>query len=174
MFFNPLSQAKFMLNKPLLLFIVFLLSISLSSALTINSIESPTLSPSQEGTIRIELENNLDQDIQDVSISLKFTDLPLNPVGISSDSIDEITEDDYEVFSFKVQSSPTAKPDDYEIPYTLQYTYNGNIKTEQGTIGIQIKANPSLAYSIETKSHSHCHHNRRLFVLNTALTAGMP
>jgi len=145
---------KFPTVLAVLFFFAILFSIKLSSAIVVNSVDVETFSPGKEGTIRIELENILNDDVEDVSLSLKFANLPFIPVGSSEQSVDEIEEDDDETFVFRIRSSPSATPGNYEIPYVLEYIVSGDDspKTRNGGIGVQVEANPILDYSVSTEN----------------------
>lgn len=129
--------------------LIAVLATSLTSAIIINSVNTPIVSPGKEGTITIELENILDQDVEDVSIALDFKDIPFIILGSSEQSIDEIDEDDDEEFVFQIKSSPTAAPGNYEVPYTIKYTESDDdiTKEKKGTIGIRISADPDLVFT---------------------------
>src|SRR3989344_5796103 len=129
-----------MKSKILTLTLAILLTLNLASAVMINSIDVPQLAPGQEGQIRIEIENILTEDVQDVSLSLSFTNLPFIPIGTSEQSVDEIQEDDEENFVFRIKANSNTIPSDYEIPYTLKYEVNGEAKERKGTIGVSVSA----------------------------------
>ena len=134
-----------------LAFISLIAFVQFSSALIVNSVDAPTLAPGQEGTISIELENILSDTVSEVSLQLKFENLPFIPVGTSEQSVDEIDEDDDENFVFRIKASSEITPGDYEIPYTLSYTFDNDDVTRTGSIGISVKANPDLTFSISTE-----------------------
>ncbi len=130
--------------------LMVLILTNLASALTIKSVSTDIISPGQEGAIRIELENNLDDQITSVSFKLDFTNIPLNPIGNSEDSVEEIDENDDEEFIFKIKAANDIKPGDYKIPYSVFYTINNEQRTKSGAIGITVKGNAELVFSIET------------------------
>lgn len=139
------------MNKLIIFFAVFLLlSINLASAVIINSVQADTFSPGQEGQVTIEVENILNDVAEEVSITLSFQNTPFIPIGTSEQSADEIDEDDEETFTFRIKAAPDIKPGDYEIPYTLTYTFDGNTKTKTGTLGVKVKANPVLTFTAES------------------------
>lgn len=143
-----------MSKKSFAVLIMFFLSLNLVSAVIINSVDADTFSPGKEGNIRIEVKNIFDKDAEDVSLNLKFTNLPFIPIGTSEQSLDEIQEDDEENFVFRVKASPTIVPGDYEIPYTIEYTLSGESEknSRSGSIGIKVSANPILDYSVSTEN----------------------
>ena len=131
-------------------FLAILLLANLASALTIKSITAEPLSPGKEGQISIEVENNLDDIVEDVTVSINLKDLPFITIGSSEDSIDEIDEDDEEEFSFLIKAANTIKPGDYQIPFTITFKFDNEQESRQGSIGVTVRANADLTYSIST------------------------
>lgn len=132
------------------IFLVIILA-NLASAITLKSVSVDELSPGQEGTIRIEIENELNDDAKSLSFRLDLTNLPFNPIGNSEDSLDELNEGDDEEFIFRIKSANDISPGDYKIPYTITYSINNVQTTRQGAIGITVKGNADLSFSIETE-----------------------
>lgn len=129
--------------------LIAVLAMSLTSAIIVNSVNTPIVSPGGQGTITIELENILNQDVEDVSITLDLKDIPFIVLGSSEQSIDEIDEDDDEEFIFEIKSAPDAAPGNYEIPYTIKYTESDDevTKEKKGTFGVRISADPDLVFT---------------------------
>lgn len=125
--------------------IALVLSVSHAQALIISSITADKLSPGGDGRILIDIANDEEEDIQDVSLSLDLTNVPISSIGSSEDSIDEIDEDDSETFAFTLKASTTANPGDYKIPYTL--TSSDSTLVKKGTIGVTIEASPDLEFT---------------------------
>lgn len=128
-----------------------LISLNLVSAVVVNFVDISPISPGQEGTIRFELENILSNDVEDVTLSLDFTDKPFIPIGSSQQSVDEIQDDEDEEFAFRIRASQDLAPGQYEIPYTITYEDQGDEKTRIGTIGIQVTGNPDLTFTVNTE-----------------------
>ncbi len=141
-----INQTKFILAIALSL----VLLVNLSSAITVKSVSADTLSPGQQGSIKIEVENELKDDVDLVSIKLDLANLPFTPVGTSEDSIDSLDEGDDEEFTFRVKSANNIIPGDYKIPYTISYVLDKETKTRSGSIGITVKGNADLSFPIET------------------------
>lgn len=133
-----------------LVFVILALSAKPASALLIKSIDVSDINPGEDTTLTIQVENNLNDDVEQVSLALNLQGLPFNTLGISEDSVDEIQEGDEESFAFRIRSSPTAKPGDYQIPFTL--TYQNLSKPQTGTIGIRIKGSVILDATISTET----------------------
>jgi len=132
--------------------LILVLAMSLGSAVVVDSVLVDTFAPGQEGTIRIQIENILDDDVEALSVSLQFSTLPFIPIGTSEQSLDELDEGDEEDFVFTIKASTTIVPGDYEIPYTISYKIVGDndVITKTGSIGIKVKANPILDFSVTT------------------------
>jgi hypothetical protein len=129
---------------------ILLLSSSIASAITINSVEVSQFSPGQEGTIKLRIENIFDTDVQDVSVNLDFKTLPFIPIGSSEESVDEIGEGDKEDFVFSVKAANSIVPGNYEIPYSITYELDGEQKSRSGTIGVQVSSDPELSFALST------------------------
>ena len=130
--------------------IAFLLFVNMSSAITVNDVEVDPIGPGQEGRLEITIKNTLNDDVEEVSLSLDLTNLPFTTVGSSEYTQEEITENDKESFVFRLRADATAKAGDYKIPYTL--TYKNASSPKKGTIGVRITAKPDISYTISTDS----------------------
>lgn len=141
-------------NKAIILVVfasLFLfLSLAFSSALVLESVDADVLAPGSEGSIDISIKNNLNDDIEQVSLSLDFTNLPFTSVGSSEDNVDDINEDDSEDFHFKIKAANDAKPGFYNIPYAI--TYKNQSTPQKGTIGLRVSAKTELDYSVSTEN----------------------
>lgn len=132
--------------------LALILVTSLSSAVTITSVNADTLAPGSEGTIRVSVENKLSDTAKDVSLSLEFTNLQFIPTSSSSDSFDELKENDDGQFTFQVRAANTITPGDYQIPYTLTYEVNNQAVTKKGSIGITVRAQPQISFSTDVET----------------------
>ncbi len=146
-----------MTNKTLSLKVLFSLVVlasllSFTSAITISSVDTVSLTPGQTGSINIELSNELEEDATSVSLRLDLANLPFIAVGNSEDSIDEIEEGDEEDFTFTIKAANDITPGDYKLPYVLTYAVNNVSTIRQGAIGVTIKANADLSFSVETEN----------------------
>lgn len=65
------------------LVVCFLFLISFASSLTIQSVEQGILYPGQETDLSINIENGLDYDAEEVSLSIIFTDQTGKSLGFS-------------------------------------------------------------------------------------------
>ncbi|MDP4039106.1 MAG: hypothetical protein Q8P57_00800 [Candidatus Pacearchaeota archaeon] len=119
------------------------------------SAEYITLFPGEEKTITLEIKNDNNYDIEDVSIKLLLNDLNFISIGNSEKTESEIREDDKETFVFKLKASRDIIPGDYNIPYKLRYgisnAVNGTIERE-GSFGLRVSALTELDFSIRTEN----------------------
>lgn len=145
------NKGKMALGAILALFLVATL-ISNVSAVVVTSVNAPRLTPGQQATLDIRLENILSEDVQDITINLNFQGLPITPIDGSSAGFDELNSDEDARASFVVRAASDATPGDYQIPYTITYNQNGDDKTRNGSIGITISSQPSLSYTISTEN----------------------
>ena len=134
--------------------LIFISAASLTGDAILVDSEYVTLFPGKEGSITMEVDNNEDYDIGDVSVSLNLEDLPFTSIGSNERNEDEIRDGDSEKFTFKIKAASSITPGDYNIPYTLIYTNDeGNRTTKTGSFGISVGAKTELSYSIKTKDN---------------------
>ncbi len=132
--------------------IILLGIISLASALRIDSVDmSPdTIAPGETSTIDIVIKNNGENEIDDFTISLDFTNLPLAPYNSGSDfSIDIIDADKSKTTEFRVIALNTAKSGIYKIPVNMAYTEDGVAKTKQSVISLMVNSEPIIEVTAE-------------------------
>lgn len=125
--------------------LVLISLISQASALFVNSVNlENTLYPGEESSLRISLYNEFDYDIEEISFVLDFTNTPFTTIGSSEKSLDEIKDDESGIVSFIIKASNSAKPGDYNVPYTL--TYKNLTVPKKGTIGILVGGKTELEF----------------------------
>jgi len=133
---------------------MFLISmVSMASALTITSVSTNPneIAPGETSVINIELENDWDEDITDVSISLNLANVPFAPFDSSSeDSFDEIEDDDDKTAHFKVIALNDAESGIYKIPVEISFYDEDDEKHEKNSlISLTINSDPIIGASIE-------------------------
>ncbi len=131
---------------------LLVLTIASASALIVNSVNTPILSPGEEGVINFEVENNLNQDAEDVSVSINLANLPFVSIGGSQESVEEINTDDEEDFSFRIKAANDISPGDYSIPYSIEFKLNDELQKREGTIGVSVAGETKLDYTISTEN----------------------
>jgi hypothetical protein len=121
------------------------------SALTIDSVAvSDKIQPGKTTRITIGLENDADEDIEDVSVTLDLNDIPFAPFDSSSEfTIEEIEEDDTEFAQFEVIALNNAQAGIYKIPVRITYNQDGDDKTKNSLISIVVDSKPEIDASVE-------------------------
>lgn len=127
-----------------------------ASALTITSVETTpeVIAPGEASTIKIGVENEGNDNVEDVSVSLDLTDsaLPFAPYGSSSEiSFDEIREGREEYAEFEIIALSNAESGIYKIPLEISYKIKGEteINTKKSLIGISVSSKPIVDIGIE-------------------------
>ena len=122
--------------------------------MTISNVNQGEHFPGEESNLDITIRNTINEDVEDVSLNLVFTNLPFIPIGGSERSTDKIKEDKEKTFSFTIKSSQDIAPGNYNIPYTLGYTNSNSEKIiKQGSIGVVVSANTELKISTELENN---------------------
>ncbi len=129
---------------------IFLISLSFISAVVVDSISMGKLYPGKTSSLTIDIKNNLEDDIQDVSLILELDNTSFTTSGGSEDSEDEIREGKTEGFNFILKAPANIKPGDYNIPYEITYTdWDDDKITKTGGFGVTVSARTELSYGIE-------------------------
>jgi len=132
--------------------------ISFASALTIESVSMipNEIAPGETSKIAIELENDGEEDIEDVSVNLvlisqtELADVPFAPFDSSSEiSFDEIKEGKTKTAEFEIIALSDAKSGIYKIPVHIEYKENNETKTKDSLISIVVNSEPILGVDIE-------------------------
>jgi len=133
--------------------IVFLLSLSFASAITISDVStSPSeIQPGQTFNLEIKVENILDKDVKEVVVSLDLSLVPFAPHQSSNEARkEELDEDDSKTFEFDLISSSDTDSGTYKIPVTINYELDSVEKTATGLVSVTINAKPNLDLSLES------------------------
>jgi len=140
----------------ILLTAIFLTQIYLVSALTITSVTSNPneVQPGEKFSLDLKIENNLNQDIEDVVVSLDLSKITYFAPYQSSNEvrIDSINEDDNEKANFDLIASSDVISGTYTIPVTVSYTYTDSdgVQNESlGVISVIVNAKPKIDVSSE-------------------------
>lgn len=126
--------------------------ISLASALRIDSVSMnpESIAPGETSKIDIVIKNNGENEIDDLTISLDFTNLPLAPYNSGSDfSIDTIESGKSKTTEFDVIALNTAKSGIYKIPVNIAYTEDSQAKTKPSVISIMVNSEPIIDVNAE-------------------------
>ena len=142
------STNKFLLGMALAIF-----AINFISAVTVDA-DYVTLYSGEEGRVTLDIENNENFDIEDISIAIDLSEVPFTSVGSSVRDIDDINENDDDSVSFTLRPSTDIVPGDYDIPYSVKYVNAENNTedfAENGSFGIRVSAKTDLDFSAETR-----------------------
>jgi hypothetical protein len=144
------QKNKIILSALALVFALFLLTAFASAQVFVSDVDQETIYPGQDANIDITVTNDFNHDIEDVSVNIVFANqngqILFTPVGSSSDSIDEINNEDKETFSFRVKAANSISPGDYVLGYVI--TYNNLTTPIQGTIGVTVGSRNALDFSV--------------------------
>lgn len=134
---------------------IYLISLlSLASALTITSVDTTPkiIAPGESSIIKIGVENEGDDDVEDVSVSLGLTNVPFAPYGSSSEiSFDEIKDGRIKYAEFEIIALSNAESEIYKIPLEISYKIKGETQanTKKSLIGISVSSKPIIDVGIE-------------------------
>ncbi|OGJ19035.1 hypothetical protein A3K73_02265 [Candidatus Pacearchaeota archaeon RBG_13_36_9] len=134
------------------LILCFLLYLSAASALTINSVlTNPSqIAPGEVSTIELGLENNGEEKVTDVSVSLNLASVPFAPELSSSEfNLDEIKDGRVKYATFKIRALNDAQAGIYKIPVQMSYKEGEEVKTASSLIGLTVNSPPILDVGIE-------------------------
>lgn len=141
-------KTKILISAFALIFLV--LTLHIASALIVDA-DYVTTYPGKEASVKINVENNFDYDIEGVSVQLTLDNVPFSSIGGSEKGLDDLDTDDDDSATFRLMTSTSAVPGDYDIPYTIRYINSDNSSAEQrtGSFGIRISAQPNVDFSVE-------------------------
>ncbi len=117
---------------------------SLTYALSVDSVTVDRVSPGEDGIIKVNVENDGNNDIDFLSFNMDFPEDKIIPIGSSGASLNELKEDDDETFAFKFKVANDLPAGTYSISYLINYEENNAKREQKGTIGIVVSAEPEL------------------------------
>lgn len=132
------------------------LTLNLTSALVVDA-DYITIYSGESGSVKVEVDNNFNFDIEGVSIALVLDNVPFTSVGSSEKSLDDLDEDDDDSATFTIRASTDIAPGDYNIPYIVKYTNakdsNATQETKTGSFGLRVSSRTNIDFSVETKNN---------------------
>ena len=135
---------------------IFLISLNFTSALVVDA-DYITIYSGESGSVKVEVDNNFDYNIEDISVALILDDLPFTSVGSSEKSLDDLDERDDDSVTFTILASTDIVPGDYNIPYVVKYTdvedSNSTQEEKTGSFGLRVSAKTNIDFSVETKDN---------------------
>lgn len=142
--------------KKLVLLILILFLMELAYAVNIDNVETIKLEPGKSGTINLDVENDHDFDVKELSISLDFSgEIPIAPYYSSAGAfIGDLDEGDDESLSFGVIASADAELGLYKIPVLISYKDETDQNYEQvDFIGILIESKPNIGVILDDPNY---------------------
>ncbi len=142
-----------------LMFALYLVGmVSLASALLIEgvSMNPKEIMSGETSEISIEIKNNGEEDIEDVSINLVLIDItglvdvPFAPFDSSSEiSFDEIKDGKTKTAEFEIIALSNAKSGIYKIPVHIEYKEDNETKTKDSLISVVVNSDVILSVDVE-------------------------
>ncbi len=128
----------------LILLIVNLVFVSAVSVESVNIIPKE-VEPGKISDIELIMENSLNEDVEEIRVSLDFTNLPFAPYGSSEKTIDELNEGKRKTLEFQVIALSDAKSGIYKIPVEIEYKdKEGIILYQKSLISLTINSKPLI------------------------------
>jgi len=172
MSYEILRKMNKTINKTIFGIILLVLTLSFAAAIVIDA-DYVTLYPGEQGKVGIDIENNENFDIEDVSVSLELGSqrilnefgiviseteaLPFTVIGSSEKDVDDLDEDDDDSVSFTLRPSTDITPGDYNIPYIVKYTNAENDSEtfeKSGSFGLRVSAKTEIDFSVEVRDNA--------------------
>ena len=126
-------------------------SSSLVSALNIDSVSiSPQeVAPGKSVEVKIVLDNNLDEDVSNVDVSLNLATAPFAPEKTTEVFFDEILSDKSKDAIFDLIANSDAESGVYKIPLTISYDTENGSEKKATFISITINGKPELSLNAD-------------------------
>ena len=128
---------------------------SVETTLVVTSVNSTPdkIQPGQEAQVKINVKNQANFLLKDITIKLDLTSntLPFAPLNsVTEKRIDTLPEIQETSFTFNIITLPNAKPDIYKIPIKISYYDQFNqLYTKEDVIALIISSTPSIDINIE-------------------------
>ena len=128
---------------------------SIETTLIVTSVESipNKIQPGQEAQVKINVKNQANFLLKDITLKLDLTSntLPFAPIkSVTEQRIDSLSESQETQFTFDIISLPSAKPDIYKIPIKITYYDQFNqFYTKDDVIALIVSSTPSLDINID-------------------------
>lgn len=138
-------------------FFLLVLTIGFAAGIIVDS-DYITIYPGESEEITLEIENNENFDIEDVSLALDLSGLLFTTIGSSEKDVDDIDKDDDEKVSFNLRASIDIPPGDYNLPYILKYYVNVGNDSEgfnkTGSFGLRVSAETDLDFVVDVQDNA--------------------
>ncbi len=110
------------------------------------------VAPGQDATVSLTIQNQADQRLRDLSVSLDLSNSPFIPMdGTARQTVQLVMPKTSADVSFHLSAKPGATADSYRIPVTITYLDElGETKTQTDTIGMRVDATPDVKAYIDS------------------------
>lgn len=124
---------------------------SLASAVTIKdiSVSPSTVEPGKTASVRVSLENNFDEQIDNVQVAVDLTNVPIAPKSSSSVFVEKIKSDKSDDFEFDISVNSDAEAGVYKFPVLIKYEFNNKTIQEGSLVSLTVNAKPILDLSTD-------------------------
>ena len=128
---------------------------SIETTLIVTSVDSipNKIQPGQEAQVKINVKNQANFLLKDITLKLDLTSniLPFAPIkSVTEQRMDSLSESQETQFIFDIISLPSAKPDIYKIPIKITYYDQFNqFYTKDDVIALIVSSTPALNVNIE-------------------------
>ncbi len=136
------------ITSTILALLVLISLTSLVSALTISSVTSTPseIAPGQTSNIKLTVENEIGEDLENVQVSLDLANVPFAPFESSTQrTIDSLDDRDEEKVNFDLIALANADAGTYKIPVIISY----DTVKETSYISLIINSKPELKLDAE-------------------------
>lgn len=135
---------------------------NVASALTIKDVTTnpSEVAPGQTVDLKITIENNLNEDVTGLTVSLNLDSqvvsgltgsttipsAPLSPVKSTEVFIGDLNSDDQDIAKFDLIADADASAGTYKIPVTISYLVDGQTQptTEKASVSVTINSKPEF------------------------------
>jgi hypothetical protein len=150
-------KGMFLIFASFILISGFVLGQSMTGNAVSIDAEYVTAYPGERVNVDVDVENNEDFDIEDITVRIVLEGLPFTSVGSAEKEIDDIDEDDDDSVSFTLKTSTDITPGDYNIPYEITYK-NEDVDNETlektGSFGLRVSARTELDFTVEIRDNA--------------------
>ena len=125
------------------------------SAVNINSVNSVEIEPGKTGLINIDVENNHEFDVEDVSLILDLSSVPIAPYFSSAEAfIGQLDEGDEESINFNVVVSAGAELGLYKIPVMISYVDKDGVEFDKvDFISVLVVSDPKISVYLDEPNY---------------------
>ena len=136
---------------------------TLDPVLAVTNVDSETIAPGQETSLKITLENMAATTIKNVRLSLglreelqgtagtSISELPFSPTDSSNEKvIEQMNANSQRIVDFNLKADADAESKVYKVPLEISYSdHKGNEYTRQQIVSLQVGETPNLLVKLD-------------------------